>query len=32
MDQLVSVIMPTYNLAKYIGFSLDSLITQTYTK
>ena len=29
-DGLVSVIMPTYNCAKFIGETLDSIIAQTY--
>ena len=30
IDGLVSVIMPTYNCAKFIGETLDSIIAQTY--
>ena len=28
---MVSIIMPVYNCAKYIGFAIDSVIKQTYT-
>ena len=30
MDDLVSIIMPSFNTAKYIGKSIDSVQTQTY--
>lgn len=31
MDELVSIIMPSYNTAKYICNSINSVISQTYT-
>lgn len=31
MNDLVSVIMPSYNTSKYIGNSIESVINQTYT-
>ena len=31
VDGLVSVIMPSWNTAKYIGESIQSVINQTYT-
>ena len=31
MNNLVSIIIPTYNRAQFIGETLDSVITQTYT-
>lgn len=31
MNELVSIIMPSYNTAKYIGESIDSVINQTHT-
>ena len=30
-DGLVSIIMPSWNTAKYIGESIESVINQTYT-
>lgn len=32
MDELVSIIMPSYNTAKYIEETIKSVINQTYTK
>lgn len=31
MDELVSIIMPSYNTAKFISETIDSVLTQTYT-
>ena len=31
MDKFVSIIMPSYNTAKYISDSIESVMTQTYT-
>jgi glycosyltransferase involved in cell wall biosynthesis len=31
MDELVSIIMPSYNTAKYISDSIKSIQAQTYT-
>nr|WP_044977212.1 glycosyltransferase family 2 protein [Ruminococcus sp. HUN007] len=31
MDELVSIIMPSYNTAKFIGESIQSVLDQTYT-
>lgn len=32
IDGLVSIIMPSWNTEKYIGYSIQSVINQTYTK
>ena len=31
MDELVSIIMPSYNTAKFISETIDSVLMQTYT-
>lgn len=31
MSDLVSIIMPSYNTAKFIGDSIESVLNQTYT-
>ena len=30
-NNLISIIMPTYNCAKYIGLSIESVLVQTYS-
>ena len=30
MNELVSIVMPSYNTAQYIGKSIQSVINQTY--
>ena len=31
MSELVSIIMPSYNTAEFIGASIESVLNQTYT-
>ena len=32
MNELVSIVMPSYNTAEFIGASIESVLNQTYKK